>query len=165
MPRSFAVRRQDSYARALDIEIRPSLAKFFASAIASFERIVEPGRAVGDGIEMIHKGDSLSARERSPPCNPYSRAPYPRPERTTANRRTQGVRRWPGPLLIIPQGTICLARLALLSQARRKRIPCGSRSCGSPRANWRRWPVPASRMMRWPAHVGEGPSILRRRSG
>jgi hypothetical protein len=28
----------------LDMENRPSLAKFFASAIANFERIVEPGR-------------------------------------------------------------------------------------------------------------------------
>src|SRR3984893_7212118 len=44
-------------------------------------------------------------------------------------------------------------------------MTCGSRSCGSPRANgWRR-PVRAGRMMPWAAHLSDGPSILRLRSG
>ena len=39
--------------------------------------------------------------------------------------------------------------------SRRRRHPCGSRSCGSPRANgWRR-PVPAGRTMPWPAQLSD----------
>ncbi|MGB6325770.1 MAG: hypothetical protein WBG11_08350 [Methylocella sp.] len=36
----------------VDIEIRPSLAKFFASAVATFERIVEPERATAPALSF-----------------------------------------------------------------------------------------------------------------
>ncbi|MGB6175946.1 MAG: hypothetical protein WBF43_06345 [Methylocella sp.] len=55
MPLRFAIRRGDFFAVALslvDIEIRPSLAKFFESPIASFERIAEPGRATAPALSF-----------------------------------------------------------------------------------------------------------------